>query len=82
MSTVEKTFTKILSGAADKNIAFPDLCTLLLKLGFQRRIKGNHHIFYKEGVEEIINLQPKGNLAKPYQVRQVRAIVLKYKMGV
>jgi len=27
-------------------------------LGFSERIKGDHHIFYKEGIEEIINLQP------------------------
>jgi len=82
MSNIVKTFSRILSGVADKNIVFTDLYTLLLKLKFQRRIKGDHHIFYKEGVEEIINLQPKGNLAKLYQVRQVRVLLLKYKMEV
>jgi hypothetical protein len=49
--------------------------------GFSVRIKGDHHIFYKEGVEEIINLQPLGDgRAKPYQVRQVRGIIYKYKL--
>jgi len=40
--------------------------------------KGSHHIFTKNNVEEIINLQPVGKLAKPYQVKQVRNVILKY----
>lgn len=32
-------------------------------------------------VEEILNLQPKGANAKPYQVKQVRNVILKYKLG-
>jgi len=45
------------------------------------RIRGSHHIFTKEGVEEILNLQPKGRQAKPYQVKQVRGVILKYRLG-
>jgi hypothetical protein len=30
---------------------------------------------------EIINLQPKGSKAKPYQVKQVRNLILKYKLA-
>jgi len=45
------------------------------------RIKGDHHIFYKEGIEEIVNLQPlKDGKAKAYQVKQVRGVILKYKL--
>jgi len=44
-------------------------------------MKGSHHIYYKEGIVEIINIQPKGNKAKDYQVKQVRNIILKYKLG-
>lgn len=51
---------------------------MLLEMGFQERIRGSHHIFRKGGVEEMINLQRDGNKAKPYQVRQVRAVILKY----
>jgi hypothetical protein len=40
-----------------------------------------HHIFTKRGVEEIINLQPQGNKAKPYQVKQVRALAVKYRLS-
>lgn len=38
-------------------------------------------VFSKEGVEEIINIQPTGGKAKPYQVKQVRGIVLKYRLS-
>jgi hypothetical protein len=69
---------KILQGSSDANISFADLCELLRTLGFEERIKGSHHIFRKEGVEEKPNLQSDGAKAKPYQVRQVPAILVKY----
>lgn len=72
---------KILSGRSDANVGFSDLISLLYELGFSERIRGDHHILWKEGVVEIINLQPIGSKAKPYQVRQVRGILLRYKMG-
>lgn len=53
---------------------------LLRELGFDERIRGSHHIFTREGVEEILNLQPKGSKAKPYQVKQVRRVILKYRL--
>ncbi|MBR1554127.1 MAG: type II toxin-antitoxin system HicA family toxin [Oscillospiraceae bacterium] len=81
MNQNEKTLIAVLNGTKDSNIAFGDLQKLLTALGFAVRIKGDHFIYTKDGLEEIINLQPKGNKAKPYQVRQVRQIILKYKMG-
>lgn len=57
MSKFEKLVRKVLSGSSDRNINFNDLCNLLESLGFDNRIKGSHHIYYKEGVEEIINMQ-------------------------
>lgn len=76
-----KFLEKLLSGISDKNIEFDELRRLLLKLNFNERIKGNHHIFTKERVEEIINLQPlKDGKAKVYQVKQVRNLILKYKL--
>lgn len=72
---------RILSGLADKNIRFQDMRNLLKGFGFSERIKGDHHIFYKEGIEEIVNLQPlKGGKAKAYQVKQIRGVILKYKL--
>lgn len=78
MSKLEKFVAVLLSGTADKNIDFAALCSLLLKLDFSQRIKGSHHIFARAGVEEIINLQPGG--AKPYQVKQVRELLIKYQL--
>jgi len=81
MSKYEKLLIQILRGTSDANIPFDGLCGLLKHLGFEERIKGSHHIFTKDGVEEILNLQPKGNKSKPYQVKQVRNVILKYKLG-
>lgn len=81
MSQYEKLLFSILSGTQDRNISFSELQTVLDRLGFQRRIKGDHFIYMKDGVEEIINIQPAGNKAKPYQVKQVRNIILKYQLG-
>ena len=66
---------------SDSNIRFGELCDILNVLGFQSRMKGGHHIYYKDGIMEIINLQPVGNKAKAYQIKQVRSILLKYKLG-
>lgn len=82
MSQIEKTMESILSGIQDSNIPFTKLCRLLEHLSFEMRIKGSHHIFYKEGIDEIINLQPDDSKAKAYQVKQVRNIILKYRLEV
>jgi hypothetical protein len=71
-----------MSGVQDRNIKFADLQKILDVLGFQCRIKGDHFIYWKEGIDEIINIQPIGNKAKSYQVKQVRNIILKYQMEV
>ena len=81
MGKYEKLIFQILSGSSDANIKFEDLCNLLKKLGFEMRVRGSHHIFRKEGVVEKINLQRDGSKAKPYQVKQVRNILVKYKLG-
>ena len=81
MSQLQKTMTAILSGMQDNNISFSDLYNILVVLGFSVRIKGDHHIFTRSDVVEIINIQPDGNKAKPYQVKQVRNLILKYKLG-
>jgi len=77
----EKIILKILSGQSDANIPFDELCKLLQGIGFVMRIRGSHHVFRKDGIEEKINLQQEGSKAKPYQVRQVRYVILKYQLG-
>jgi len=81
MSKHAKLLDRILLGTADANIPFEGLCHLLQKLGFQMRVRGSHHIFSRAGVEEILNLQPRGAGAKSYQVKQVRNVILKYKLA-
>ncbi len=81
MGKYSKLREKILAGSADSNIEFTGLCQLLSRLGFDKRVKGGHHIFTKDDITEIINLQPKGNKAKPYQIKQVRNIMVTYSLG-
>jgi hypothetical protein len=75
-----KLLARLLSGTADQAFRFDDLCALLRRFGFAERQRGSsHHIFTREGVPEILNLQPRGGgQAKPYQMRQVRDVVVKY----
>jgi len=81
MGKHEKLLLKIIGGASDANIQFDELCNFLKHLDFAMRVKGSHHIFRKEGIAEKINLQRDGNMAKPYQVKQVRNVVVKYGLG-
>jgi predicted RNA binding protein YcfA (HicA-like mRNA interferase family) len=80
MGKYEKLLQKILSGRQDQSIQFSELTSLLISLGFYGRIKGSHHIFFRPDIAEIINLQPIDNRAKAYQVKQVRDIIIKYKL--
>lgn len=81
MSQYEKLLLKILLGNQDSSISFAELRKVLDVLGFQCRIKGDHFVYTKNGIPEIINIQPKGNKAKAYQVKQIRNIIIKYKLG-
>ncbi len=80
MGRLSKLFKKILDGHSDQNIKFSELCNLLSKLGFEVRISGSHHIFYKENIREIINIQEKNGYSKAYQVKQIREIFINYKL--
>ena len=81
MSRPLKTLDRVLRGTSDANIAFDDLRGMLKHLGFVERVRGDHHIFSRDEVVEILNLQPKAGKAKPYQVRQVRNVILAYRLA-
>ena len=81
MGKQEKLLTTVLKGTSDANISFDDVRSLLLHLGFDERIRGSHHIYRKQGVEEKINIQSSGGKTKPYQVKQIREIILKYHLA-
>ena len=81
MSTFDKFLDMILSGKQDNNVRFKDLQTFLKSLGFHECIKGDHFIYNHDNYVERIVIQPNGNKAKPYQVKQIRQIILKYHLG-
>ncbi len=81
MGKHNKVMEKILRGASDANIAFDDIRGVLLYLGFEERVRGSHHIYRKNRIEEKINMQREGNKAKPYHLRQVRQIILRYHLS-
>jgi len=80
MTRYGKLFTRVLDGRADSNIRFDDLRGLLNCLDFQERKRGSHHIFIRDGVEDLINLQRDGHMAKSYQVKQVRDVINKHNL--
>jgi predicted RNA binding protein YcfA (HicA-like mRNA interferase family) len=82
MGQYEKLIQRILSGRQDKSIQFSEAISLMQRLGFSMRINGSHHIFFQQGIDEIINLQPEGSNTKAHQVKQIREIILKYQLEV
>ncbi|MEQ1620702.1 MAG: type II toxin-antitoxin system HicA family toxin [Methylococcales bacterium] len=81
MGKYDKLLQKIIHGRSDANILFSELRQLLLRLDFEERIRGDHHIFSKADVAEILNIQPIGSMAKAYQVKQIRQIIVRYRLG-
>ena len=81
MSRHEKLLALVLRGTSDASVSFDDLRSLLLRLGFEERTRGSHHVFRRPGVEERINLQRDGAKAKPYQVKQVRDVILRHRLA-
>ncbi len=71
MPRLNKLLEQILRGDADANVPFSGMVQLLKRLGFDERVKGSHHIFFRHGIAEILNLQSKSGKCKPYQVKQV-----------
>ena len=81
MATADKLIQSVMSGTQDQNIQFRDLQKLLDVLGFDCRIRGDHFIYSFSNLPENINIQPAGNMAKPYQVKQIRNFLSKYHIG-
>ena len=81
MTSFEKALLQILRGTSDTNVRFDDLRRVLAGLGFEERTRGGHRIFRRDDIDEILTLQPRGSKAKPYQVKQVRQLILKHKLG-
>ena len=72
-----KTLERILAGS--RNIRFEDMTRLVKAFGFRlSRVNGSHHIFVRNGVPELVNLQSVNGQTKPYQVRQFLDLVETY----
>jgi len=80
LSQAWKLLQHVVTKRGDANVPFAGLCRLLRSLGFEERIRGDHHIFAITGIIEIVNLQSIGGKAKPYQVKQVRDLILRYSL--
>lgn len=65
----------------DAGIRFADIVSLLLALGFDFRVRGDHYIFARTGIPDILNVQPVGGMAKRYQVAQIRRLVIRRDLG-
>lgn len=74
-----KVYNAVMGSQSDNNIKYSDFQNLIIDLGFVfERQRGSHVIYYHDGINEFMNIQPDGNKAKAYQVRQLRRIILVY----
>ena len=75
-----KLLNRIAAGAVT-NVSFSDLVVLLEALGFKEvGGRGSHRVFTRPGVSELLTLQEVRGQAKPYQVRQVAALMRRYNL--
>ena len=64
------------------NLRFEEACALARAFGFcLSRVSGSHHIFAHQNVRELVNLQEVDGKAKPYQVKQLLALVERYNLS-
>lgn len=80
MNRHQRLLNRILDGSHLANIHFDDVRSLLARLGFRERIRGSHYVYTKAGIEDQVNLQPGGSDAKPYQLRQLRNVLVKHNL--
>lgn len=82
MSRYSKIRSDILSGKSDTNISEDDMKFFLSKIGaVHKRTRGSHTQYSIDDIPDLINIQPKNGKIKPYQVKEIRNIVNKYKLG-
>ncbi len=74
----KNTYADLMKGRKDYNIRFADMQRLLNHLRFSYRIKGDHFIYWRDDIPEIINIQPVGGMMKAYQVKQIRLLFENY----
>jgi len=73
-----KLLERILSGRSDANVPFEQTRALLESLGFEETVAGSHHVYRRDGLPKKLVLQPREAKVKPYQVKQIRALLVEY----
>ena len=74
-------YNAVKSGRMDNSIKFKDFRKLILDLGFIFVGQvGSHQTYRHPGIRVKISIQPDGNMAKGYQVKQLRNIIIKYNL--
>ena len=80
MTRRQKRIEKIQNNPA--GVRFQEICSLAEQLEFtQRGGKGSHIVYEKDGVDEILTFQDRKGMTKPYQVKQLLAVIEKYRLG-
>ena len=76
----EKLLERLAAGKLH-NVAFADLCRLAEALGFRLdRVRSSHHIYTHPDIPIRLNLQNRQGQAKPYQIRQLLALIEDYNL--
>jgi predicted RNA binding protein YcfA (HicA-like mRNA interferase family) len=69
--------------SSPENLRFGEVCALARAFGFHlSRVSGSHHIFARQDVRELVNLQDVGGKAKPYPVKQLLDLVERYNLSI
>jgi predicted RNA binding protein YcfA (HicA-like mRNA interferase family) len=72
-----------LLGGTFTNVSFAEATRLIGALGFEElRVKGSHHVYGRPDIAEQLNLQDRSGQAKPYQLRQLMALVRQYDLRI
>ena len=77
----KKVYDAVKSGKSDNNIRYSDFQNLIVDLGFEYQRQDGSHRTYRHMVHRVnMNIQPDGNKAKAYQVKQLRNLINKYSL--
>jgi predicted RNA binding protein YcfA (HicA-like mRNA interferase family) len=65
----------------NKNVRFGDFTLIVEAFGFnQVRVSGSHHMYWRDGVNEMVNIQNVRGEVKPYQIKQFLSLIEMYNL--
>ena len=71
MSKLQKLIEKILEG---RNVSYEEAERLLIQLGFKIRVKGSHHVFFKDNYLKNVSIKRRSQLLA-YQIRELKEVL-------